>query len=98
MTETSISLLAIFIGILAAILTGVISNQSLGLTGNAIAGVFGSILFTKLVARIGIDPVSIMETGTANTKLLSLHLMTSILGGYLAVVLAHKIKRKYGKQ
>lgn len=94
MTETSISLLSIICGIAGAILTGLLFKKySLGLTGNAILGVFGSILLIKSVGRLGIDPVSIMQTGSVDSSLLALNIVTSTFGGFIAVMITSKIKK-----
>lgn len=94
MTETSISLLSILFGILGAVLLGFLSSKhSLGLTGNAIAGVFGSILLLKSIGRLGFDPVSIMEGGSVNVGLLLVNLFCSLVGGSFFVFLATKIKK-----
>lgn len=98
MTETSISLLSIFFGILGAILSGaLLKKYSLGLTGNAIAGVFGSSLLIKSLGRLGFDPVSIIQGGSVNGWLLLLNLLTATTGGFLAVFFTKKILTKYGQ-
>ncbi|MGO2101486.1 MAG: hypothetical protein ACTH3E_00400 [Psychroflexus halocasei] len=95
MTETLISLLSIFIGILGANGLAYFNKKySMGLTGNTIAGIFGSIFFIKFFGRIGFDPVSIMETGHADFLLLIINLLISFLGGTLGLVGIHFIKNK----
>ena len=49
MTDTLMSLISVFIGILGGHSSGFIfKKQSSGVIGNTIAGVFGSVLFIKL--------------------------------------------------
>jgi len=93
MTGTLISLISIFIGILAANLTGYFKKQySFGLTGNTLVGVFGSIFFIKSFGRLGFDPWSIIEDGTFNVFLFIINCFVSFLGGLLGLVLIKKIK------
>ena len=93
MTETIISLFSILIGIIGANLTGYFFKKySFGITGNTIAGVFGSIFLIKSAGRLGFDPVSIMNTGSVDYLLLSINLIVSFLGGVMAVILAKKLK------
>ncbi len=93
MTDTLISLISIFIGIIGANLTGFIFRKySFGLVGNTIAGVFGSILFIKSFGRFGFDPVSIMQTGNTNLPLFFLNCFVSFFGGAIAIVLMEKFK------
>ena len=82
MTDTLISLMSIMIGIIGANLMGFIYKKySFGLTGNTIAGVFGSILCIKSFGRLGFDPISIMQSGNTNLLLFSLNCVVSFSGG-----------------
>ncbi|WP_456376609.1 hypothetical protein [Lutibacter sp.] len=93
MTATLISLLSILIGIAGANLTGLIFKKySFGIIGNTIAGVFGSIFLIKLIGRLGFDPITIMQSGTINIKLLLINLIVSFSGGIIAVILLKKLK------
>ena len=93
MTETLISLVGIFIGIIGANLTGfVYKKYSFGLVGNAIAGVFGSIFFIKSLGRLGFDPISIMQYGSVNYILFIINMIVSFFGGVVAVILIKKFK------
>ncbi|SHJ58504.1 hypothetical protein SAMN04488028_101582 [Reichenbachiella agariperforans] len=95
MTETSISLLSIICGIIGAhSLCYLMPRYDFGLTGNSIAGVFGSIFLIKSLGRLGFDPLSIMASGTVHTGLLTLNLVVSFLGGCLVIVIAFGIKKK----
>ncbi len=95
MTETSISLLSIICGIIGANGTGwFFKNKSIGLTGNTIIGVFGSVFFIKSLGRLGFDQRSIMVSGELNIALLTYNLAVSVLGGVLFLVLAKKVKGK----
>lgn len=92
MTETTLSLIGIVAGIVGANLVGLFfKKHSLGLTGNTIAGVFGSILFLKSIGRLGVDPVSIMQTGQVNVGLLVISLLLSTLGGSAMVFVVKRI-------
>lgn len=91
MTATLLSLLNIAMGILGAVLMGYrFKKHSLGLTGNAIAGVFGSILITKTLGRLGFDVGHVISGGTINTVLLIILLTTSFLAGIGSIVLIKK--------
>ncbi|MGY5354255.1 hypothetical protein [Wenyingzhuangia sp. IMCC45467] len=94
MTETSISLLSILVGIISANLYAYISkNNFLGFTGNTIIGVFGSILFIKSFGRLGFAPNHIVIDRHLNLLLFIVNMMVSALGGILGLLLALKIKK-----
>lgn len=98
MTETSISLLSIVFGIVGANFVGIaFQKHSLGITGNTLTGVFGSVFFIKSFGKLGFDPTSLMETGQLNIKLLVLNISISMSAGALGVILASKVKRKLGE-
>jgi len=95
MTTTFLSLISIFIGIAGSNLTGYLFKKySFGLTGNTIAGVFGSVFLIKSFGRLGFNPQSILESGTINYELFILNGIISFLGGAIAVILIYKLKRK----
>ncbi len=94
MTTTFLSLISIFIGIIGANLTGYLfKHYSFGLTGNTIAGVFGSIFLIKFFGRLGFNPQSILETGTMNYGLFTLNSIISFIGGVISILLIHKLKQ-----
>lgn len=98
MTETLISLISIFVGIIGAIVTGFLFKKyAFDLVGNSIAGVFGSILFIKSFGRLGFDPTSIMQHETVNYKLFILNMIVSFFGGGIALFLIKKLKMKMNK-
>lgn len=98
MTQTVIALLSIIAGIIGANIFGwFISKYSVGLIGNTITGVFGSIFFIKTFGRLGFNPDSIMESGVFNELLFSVNIVVSISGGALAVFIASKLKTKMNK-
>lgn len=95
MTETLISLLSIVVGILGSYsLVFFCKKFSMGLTGNTIAGVFGSIFFIKLLSRLGFDPVSIMKSGDINVLLLLINLLISLISGAVGLCLIKLIYKK----
>lgn len=95
MTDTLISLISIYIGILGANLTGfVFKKQSFGVVGNTILGVFGSVFFIKSFGRLGFDPVSIMQSEEGAVYLFCVNAFISFIGGALAVLLLKKITTK----
>lgn len=95
MTDTLISIISIFIGILGAnVLAATKKKYTMGFTGNTIAGIFGSIFFIKLFGRLGFDPLSIMKTGDVNSVLLLLNLLVSFIGGALGLLAIKLIKNK----
>lgn len=98
MTATLISLLSILTGIIGAnSTTYAFKKYSLGMVGNTIAGVFGSILFIKSFGRLGFDPLFILQLGNINFKLLILNLIVSFLGGITAVILINRLKKFMNK-
>ncbi|WP_372752607.1 hypothetical protein [Mariniflexile sp.] len=98
MTGTLISLISIFIGIIAANLFGSFRKKfSFGFTGNTLIGVFGSILFIKIFGRLGFDPWSIMNNGNFNGFLLLINLCVSALGGFLTLIFAKIVYKKMNK-
>ncbi|UMB52637.1 hypothetical protein MKD41_09845 [Lutibacter sp. A64] len=93
MTATLISLISILIGIIGANTTAItFKKHSLGVIGNTIVGVFGSILFIKSFGRLGFDPFTIVQSGNINFSLLLLNLLVSFLGGAIALILIKKLK------
>lgn len=95
MTETSISLLSILVGILGALFFGFLKpNFSLGITANIIIGVFASIFVIKSFGRLGFTPNDIMMNHTVNYFLLVVNLSISILSGMLGLFVVAKIKNR----
>lgn len=95
MTDTLIALISIFIGLISANIFGFYSKKrSLGLIGNTISGIFGSILFIKIFGRLGFGPKAIMQTGETNLILFSINMLVSILGGVIGLILANTFKNK----
>jgi uncharacterized membrane protein YeaQ/YmgE (transglycosylase-associated protein family) len=98
MTDTLISLISIYIGVIGANLTGfVFKKYSFGIIGNTIAGVFGSIFLIKSFGRLGFDPVSIMQSGKINIILFTINSVVSFFGGVFAVILLKRFKSKMDK-
>ncbi len=98
MTDTLIAIISIFIGMLGAILLGVIKKKyTMGFTGNTIAGIFGSIFFIKIFGRLGFDPMSIMKSGDINYILFSINVLVSLLGGALGLIFTKLIVTKINK-
>ena len=98
MSETLIALISIFAGMAGANLTGYhLKKYDFGVTGNTLAGVFGSIFLIKTIGRLGFTPVDIMHSGKADLVLLGFNLVISFLGGVIGVILAKKIKNYLNK-
>ncbi|PKH50582.1 hypothetical protein CXF68_07680 [Tenacibaculum sp. Bg11-29] len=98
MTATLMSLISILIGILGANITGLyFKKYSFGLTGNTIAGVFGSVFLNKSFGRLGFSPKYIIELNSINTTLFIINIIVSFLGGILAIFLIYMIKNKMNK-
>ena len=98
MTGTLISLISIFIGIIAANLFGLLKKKyTFNFTGNTLIGVFGSILLIKTFGRLGFDPWSIMNNGNFNGFLLIINLLVSALGGVLGLIFAKMLYNKMNK-
>ncbi|RCW92503.1 hypothetical protein [Winogradskyella arenosi] len=98
MTGTLISLISIFIGLIAANVFAYFNKKySFGFTGNTLIGVFGSILFIKTFGRLGFDPWSIMDHGNFNTARLIVNFVVSALGGVLLMILAKKLYLRINK-
>jgi len=97
MTATLISLISVFMGIIAGILTGIIyKKRSNGIIGDILAGVFGSIFFIKSIGRLGLDPMSIVASGKINLYLFCGNMLLSIIGGIIGVFAANKIRKSMG--
>lgn len=95
MTDTLISIISIFIGIIGANVFGFIKKRySLGFTGNTLAGIFGSIFFIKMFGRLGFDPITIMETGKVNNLLFAINAVVSLIGGVIGLMVIKLIKNK----
>jgi uncharacterized membrane protein YeaQ/YmgE (transglycosylase-associated protein family) len=98
MTHTLISLLSIVLGIIGANAMGFFFKKySFGLTGNTIAGVFGSILLLKILGRLGLNPDFILQAGTIDYLQLAGNFFVSALGGALALVVLFKLKNAITK-
>lgn len=98
MTDTLISLISVFIGIIGGNSFGFLfKKQSSGIIGNTIAGVFGSVLFIKVFGRLGFSPEAIMHSGHVHVLLFVINLLVSFLGGAIAVFLIYKLKVKFNK-
>jgi uncharacterized membrane protein YeaQ/YmgE (transglycosylase-associated protein family) len=99
MTHTLISLLSIVLGIIGANAAGYLFKKySFGLTGNTIAGVFGSILLIKIFGRFGLSPEFILQTGTVDYLLLTSNFFVALCGGAIAVLLVAKVKNSIDKK
>jgi len=94
MTATLISLISVFIGIIAGVLTGIMfKKRSNGLIGNVLAGVFGSIFLIKSIGRLGVDPMSIVISGEVNMYLFIGNILLSFIGGMVGVIIASLIRK-----
>jgi hypothetical protein len=99
MTGTLISLISIFIGIIAANLFGYCKKRySFGLTGNTLIGVFGSIFLIKSFGRLGFDPWAIMSDGVFHWTLFIINCIVSVIGGVIGLIFARKIITKINKK
>ena len=99
MTETLISLIIIFIGIVGAIGVGsIFKKYSFGIVGNTIAGVFGSVFLIKSFGRLGFNPQSIMQGEAFNVLLFGINCFVSFLGGALGLVVIKKLYYKMNKK
>lgn len=95
MTTTLIALISVLLGITGALVCGLIFKKySLGLIGNTIMGVFGSVFFIKSLGHLGFDPASIMSSGTLHMGWWLLNITVSFAGGALAVFLMSYLKNK----
>lgn len=91
MTDTLIALISIFVGLISANLLGAFFKKySLGFTGNTLVGVFGSIFFIKVFARIGFGPKEIMQSGETDILLFIINILVSSIGGIIGLFLAKK--------
>ena len=98
MTQSIISLLSIFAGIIGANMFGLLfKKHSFKVIGNTMIGVFGSILFIKSLGRIGFDPNTIMETGEADYLLLALNIAISLASGASTVFIASIVEKGMNK-
>lgn len=95
MTETSISLLSILVGIVAALLFAKLKPiYSLGFAGNCIVGVFGSILFIKVFGRLlNLAPDAVVLENGIHLLKLTANLLLSALGGLLGLYIAHRLTK-----
>lgn len=93
MTDTLISLISIFLGLISANIFGLYYKKySLGFIGNTIVGIFGSIFIIKIFGRLGFGPRDIMQTDEVNFLLLILNLIVSGLGGIVGLRFASYLK------
>ncbi|WP_405572470.1 hypothetical protein [Winogradskyella sp. Asnod2-B02-A] len=99
MTGTLISLISIFIGIIAANVFAYFKKEySFGFTGNTLVGVFGSIFFIKSFGRLGFDPWSIMAGGTFHSNLFIINCLVSVFGGIIGLIAIKYISKRLNKE
>ncbi|GAA4230478.1 hypothetical protein GCM10022291_00720 [Postechiella marina] len=95
MTGTLISLISIFIGIIASNLFPYFKPKyTFGFTGNTLIGVFGSILLIKTFGRLGFDPWFIMENATFHASLFLINGVVSSLGSIFGLIASKAIYNK----
>ncbi|SDS39913.1 hypothetical protein SAMN05216503_2937 [Polaribacter sp. KT25b] len=98
MTDTLISIISIFVGMIGANLLAVfLKKYSLQFIGNTITGIFGSIFFIKMFSRLGFDPMTIMKTGNVNIALFTVNMIVSLFGGVIGLLSAKWIIAKMNK-
>lgn len=71
-----------------------IRKYSLGLIGNTIIGVFGSVFFIKIFGRLGFGPKAIMQTGEVDVILFTINMVVSIVGGAVGLFLVKTFKNR----
>jgi len=99
MTATLISLISIFIGLLGAnVFAAFYKKYSFGLTGNTIAGVFGSIFLIKSFGRLGFRPNNIVSDGHFFLTPFLINLIISVLGAILALIFLKKLQLKLDRR
>ena len=93
MNPSSLSLLSILVGIIAANLFAYFKPKySLDAVGNSIAGVFGSVLFIKSFGRLGFSPLDIVDATHFNVFPFILNLAVSAIGGMAFLFFVNKLK------
>lgn len=98
MTDTLISIISIFVGMIGANLLAIFFKKySLQFIGNTISGIFGSIFFIKMFSRLGFDPMTIMKTGNVNGFLFTVNMIVSLFGGAIGLLSAKWIIAKMNK-
>ncbi len=98
MTDTLISLISVFVGIIGGLSFGFLFKRySSGVIGNTIAGVFGSVLFIKVFGRLGFSPQAVMQSGDVHVLLFVINMLVSFLGGAIAIFLSHKLRTKFNR-
>jgi len=98
MTDTLISIISIFVGMIGGNLIGFFNKKcTLGFIGNTISGIFGSIFFIKMFGRLGFDPFSIMKSGSVNEVLFTVNILVSLIGGAIGVLFAKWMITKMNK-
>lgn len=95
MNPSLIAILSIFIGIIGANLSPILfSKKMFGFAGNTIVGVFGSVFFTKILGRFGLNPKFIFKEGILHYDLLFFNFIISFIGALLFVFLLKRILQK----
>ncbi len=98
MNPSLIAIIGVFIGIISAYVFGYFKNNySVGLLGNAIIGVFGSIFFTKLIGRFGVNPFKIFQNNYFDWYLFGIYVITAIFGAIFFQILIKKGITKLNK-
>ncbi len=98
MNPSLIAIIGVFMGIISAYIFGYFKNNySAGLLGNAIIGVFGSVFFTKLIGRFGVNPFKIFKNNYFNWYLFGIYVITAIFGAIFFQILIKNIISKFNK-
>ncbi len=98
MKQTLISLISVFLGIIGAnLLAYFYKKYSLGIRGNSISGVFGSIFFIKFFGRLGFNPFFVVLNGQVNIGIFAINCLVSLFGGAVFLILISSLKRKMNK-
>ncbi len=98
MTETLVSLISIFMGIIGANFIHFGKKKySIGFTANTILGVFGSIFILKTFGRLGFNPQSIVQNDVLSNFLFCINCIVSFLSGAITVVVISKLKERIEK-
>ena len=98
MNASLIALISIFIGVLSANIFALrFKKYNFEFIGNTIVGVFGSVFFTKVISRFGIQPFAISANSSFNINLFITYLLFSIFGAIVFLIIAKKIVNKIKK-
>jgi len=99
MNPSSLALLSILVGIIAANIFAYLKPKySFDAVGNSIAGVFGSVLLIKSFGRLGFSPTDIVDATHFKVFPFILNMLVSAIGAVAFLFFVVKLKTYFDRK